>query len=137
MYVPTAELLERAHATVAGKTRSYVDDARAYARALIAIGTGIVLHVNGVRHELLEPSEEITRLRRENKNLTDNLTAVQTRCTELKEELRLARVDSFGVPLMPAQPTPRYDDVFAEGMAWLDSLAAEPSPHVDLPNVET
>lgn len=29
-------------------------------------------------------------------------------------------------PRSPAQPAPRYDDVFAQGTAWLDSLAGEP-----------
>lgn len=43
---------------------------------------------------------------------------------------RLARKRQ-GVPVGPPQPPPRYDDVYFEGVKWLDSLAYEPEEEHD------
>jgi len=75
MYVPTSALLDRAHAVLVGKSRLYVEDARTFAHALVAIGTGIWTQpAPDIKQVLLEPSEEIERLRRQVRQLTDQLT---------------------------------------------------------------
>jgi hypothetical protein len=89
VYVPTSALLDRAHAVLTGKSRSYVEDAPTFAHALVAIGTGIWTQpAPDIKQVLLEPSEEIERLRRQVRQLTDQLTIVQERCTQLFLENR-------------------------------------------------
>ena len=92
MYIPSPQLVERAHATLDGKSRGYVDDARAFARAIITIGTGVVRPpYENLQDWLSEPAEAIWRLQAENVQLQDQLRIVQARCTELLEENRTLR----------------------------------------------
>jgi len=50
MYVPTPKLLALAHDTLASRSRSNVDDARLYAKALVAARcTELVLEVRALR----------------------------------------------------------------------------------------
>jgi len=42
------------------------------------------------------------------------------------EEQDASLAGGVAVPVAPANPPPRYDEVFEEGVRWLDGLAGEP-----------
>jgi hypothetical protein len=51
----------------------------------------------------------------------------QRRLSEIRAEVQARLARHAQIPLTD-QPAPRYDDVFAAGVQWLDSLAGEPVP---------
>lgn len=76
-------LRARAAASLSGKSRSHVDDALVFARVIVEL-----LDNNKSMRELFHDNK---LMREENKLMFDNLTATQTRCTQLLGENRSLR----------------------------------------------